>query len=187
MKSSFIQLALACAVCITALIFYGFWYAAVSAKSIGVAKLESEIVAAIEATGRAASVRAALAKITSEETVVQSYFVPETSVVAFINDLEARGRQQGTLVNVLSVSAGSETKQPMLVLALTINGAFDAVMRTVGAIEYAPYALSISEISLGQEDGKGNWRANLKLRVGSLSANTTINPGDQDAVKSSTP
>ncbi len=186
MKSSFIQLALACAVCVTTLILYGFWYAAVSTKSVGVAKLESEIVAAIEATSRAASVRAALTKITSEETVVQSYFVPETGVVAFINDLEARGRQQGTLVRVLSVSAGTETKQPMLVLTLTINGVFDAVMRTVGTIEYAPYALSISEISLGQEDDKGNWRANLKLRVGSLSANTANSDG-QDVLKASTP
>lgn len=187
MKSSFIQLTVACVVCSTSLILYGFWYAAVSAKSVGVAKLESEIVAAIEATSRAASVRAALAKITSEETVVQSYFVPEAGVVAFINDLEERGRQQEAVVSVLSVSAGGETKNPTLVLALTINGEFDAVMRTVGTIEYAPYALSISEISLGQEDGKGRWRANLKLRVGSLSANTTTNSGDKNALKSSTP
>ncbi len=186
MKSSFMQLAIAFAVCVTAFATYGFLYAAVSAKSVAVAHLESEIATAIEATSRAASMRAALAKIMSDEAIMQSYFVPEIGVVTFINDLEARGRLQGTVVNVLSVSAGGEMKQPTLMLALTINGTFDAMMRTVGAIEYAPYALSILGLSLGQ-DGKDGWRADLKLRVGSLPANTTIHPSDAGALKSTTP
>ena len=110
-------------------------------------------------------------------------------MVAFINDLEARGRVQGVAVNVLSVSAGGETKQPTLTLVLTVQGTFDAVMRTVGAIEYAPYALSISGLSLGQDgkDIKDSWRADLKLRVGSLSANATTPPGGSSALKASTP
>ena len=186
MKSSFIQFTIAFAVCVSALVTYGFLYAAVSAKSVVVANLESEIAMANEATSRAASMRAAMTKITSDEAAIQSYFVPEIGVVTFITDLEARGRLQSAAVNVLSVSAGGEAKQPTLVLTLTINGTFDSVMRTVGAIEYAPYALSISGLSLGQ-DGKDGWRANLKLRVGSLSANTATRPGSSDSLKATTP
>ncbi len=183
MRSPLIKFVIALGICAVTLIGYGVWYAVVSAKSAAVADLEHQITTAIETASRISSVRAALSKITGDETVVQNYFVPEASVVAFINGLEARGRSQGSVVNVLSVSAGGEPSQPSLVLTLTSKGTFDAVMRTVGMIEYSPFALSVSDLSLGQ-DAKNSWHADLRLHVGSIRPSTMGSASDS---KTTTP
>lgn len=172
---------------------YVFWYSTITAKSIAVAFLQSQITATTGTASRAASARAALATISDDEATIRSYFVPETGVVSFIDELEARGRSLGTTVSVLSVSKADTDTQSALALSLNIKGAFDAVVRTVGAIEYAPYELSILEFSLGQDqkDNKQNtensWHANLKLRVGSMPMDTEINPNGSNALPATTP
>lgn len=168
MKSSLAHIALAGVLCAIAIIGFGFWYSVIETKSIEVANLESQIDTKTETSNRIASARASLAEIAGDEAIMQSYFVPETGVVAFITDLEALGRSQGATVSVLSVSKGGSSTQPMLIFSLTIKGTFDAVMRTVGAIEYSPYDLSTSMLFVGQDEKK-NWRADLNLLVGSVS------------------
>ena len=150
---------------------YFLWYSIISAKSNSVANLQNQIDTQTEAVSRAASARAAVAEIQSDENAVHDYFVPETGVVSFINNLETLGQSQGTDVSVLSVSAGTGAL-PTLTFSLTVKGTFDAVMHTVGAIEYSPYDLSISEFSLTQDVGNG-WQANLGLVVGSVNSATS--------------
>lgn len=185
MTSPLTRLIAALTVFIVVFVGYGIWYATIAAKSSTVADLENQITAAMVTTSRIASDRATLAKITGDETAVQNYFVPETSVVAFINDLEARGHAEAASVSVVSVSSAEGTAQPTLILALTIHGTFDAVMRTIGAIEYAPYALSISKIS-ARKDPNNTWYADLKLHVGSIPAVATPVPAVSDAVSAPT-
>jgi len=168
MKSPFTHLLIVSFFCAAALAGYGFWYAAVAQKSSAVADLQGQINAKTETVSRIASTRTALSEIANDEAVVQGYFVPETGVVAFINSLEGLGRAQGSDVSVLSVSTDAgATERPMLAFSISVKGTFDAVMRTVGAIEYAPYDLSIAALSVGQ-DAKGSWHADLKLLVGSV-------------------
>jgi len=171
MKISYARAIVIFAASIAVLIGYAMWYAAVANKSAAVAGLESDIAAKTEAANRIASARAALSGIAGDEDAVQNYFVPETGVVAFINDLEAHGKAQGAAVSVLSVSTDNSGTPPTLLLALSVKGAFDAVLRTVGAIEYAPYDLSISGLSIKQ-DASNAWHADLKILVGSVKTNT---------------
>lgn len=171
MRSPSAHLAVAIITGIAALAGYGTWYAVISSKSSAVASLQSQITAATETVSRASSVRTALAEVAGDETVVRGYFVSEAAVVSFINDLEARGTAQGATVSVLSVSTGGSAAQPVLLLALSITGTFDAVMRTVGVVEYAPYAISITTLSVEQSD-KNSWQANLNLLVNSVPAST---------------
>lgn len=172
MKSPFFHIIVACSVCIVTMIGYGVWYSVIGSKSAAVADLENQITAKTQATSRIASARASLAEVSGDEASMQNYFVPETGVVAFINTLEALGQAQGAAVSVLSVSTSGTNAQPSLTLALTIKGTFDAVMRTVGAIEYAPYDLSFSTLSLGQ-DTTNSWHADLSFIVGSVPASAT--------------
>ncbi|MBI4088593.1 hypothetical protein HY415_00675 [Candidatus Kaiserbacteria bacterium] len=172
MKSPFIHAVLAYSLCILTIIAYGFWYAAVEAKSAAVAHLEDQIAVKTEAARHIAYARASLAEIAGDEASIRDYFVSETGVVAFINNLEEQGRVQGADVNVASVSMSNAGASPMLTFSITVQGTFDAVMRTVGAIEYAPYDLSISAFSLARNT-KGDWRADVGLLVGSVSADTT--------------
>ncbi|MCX6786259.1 MAG: hypothetical protein NTU85_00310 [Candidatus Kaiserbacteria bacterium] len=173
MKSPLSHFIVACVAIIVAISGYCILYSIVASASASVAVLQSQIEAKTETAGRIASARAAISEIAVDEATVQNYFVPETGVVAFINGLEAQGKSQGTTVNVLSVSSGTTGTRPTLVLSLIIKGPFDAIMRTIGAIEYAPYDLSISGLSLGQ-DAKNDWHADLGLVVGAVGSTTII-------------
>lgn len=169
MKSPLIHLMLVILLCVATMAGYWFWYTVVEDKSAAAALLESRITANIEVASRIASARASLVEISGDEARMHSYFVSETGVVSFINNLEAQGDKPGATVSVLSVAAGDDAKRPTLTFAVTIKGNFDAVMRTVGAIEYAPYALSISTLAVRQ-DSKSGWHADLNLVVGSVAA-----------------
>lgn len=151
---------------------YGVWYATVSRASQHVARLQTRIDDANTDIGRIASARAALAEIADDEERVQSYFVPESGVVAFITTLERLGLKQGSTVKVLSVSTAGTPARPLLMLTLSVAGTFDAVMRTIGAVEYAPYDLSVSRLSVTLAE-KNIWQANLSLSVGSAPVATT--------------
>lgn len=172
MKSHLIHLVIVLMTGIAVLIGYGFWYATIASKSAAVANLQSQIIAKTETMSRIASARASLAEIADAEATVQSYFVPETGMVTFIDGLETQAKTQGATTSVLSVSTGVINTQPIFTLALAITGAFDAVLSTVGAIEYAPYDLSVSGLSLVQ-NGKNSWQANLNLTVGSIQTATS--------------
>ncbi len=151
---------------------YGFWYAAVSRASQRVADLQTRIEEANKNVSRIASARAALAEIADDEEKVRSYFVPESGVVGFITTLERFGPRENSTVKVLSVSTAGSTAQPLLLLTLSITGTFDAVMRTIGAVEYAPYDLSITKLSVNESD-ENVWQASLSLTVGSAPVATT--------------
>ncbi len=178
MRKALLQLLLTLTAVVAAAGAYFYLYEAVSAKSAEAAQLQTQINAKTEASSRVVAAQAALSEIAVDEAAVQAYFVPESAVVPFIDDLESRGRVLHTTVAVTSVAAKQVENRPALVLALTINGSFDAVMRTVGAIEYAPYDISVSSLTLALSDA-GNWQANLGVLVGSASSSA---PVVQDAV-----
>ncbi|MDO8566726.1 MAG: hypothetical protein Q7R58_01070 [bacterium] len=172
MKSSTTHLIIWIIISVATVIGQGFWYSVITKKSAEVADLQNQIDTRTETANRIELARTALAEIAGNESAVQSYFVPETSVVSFINNLESRAREQTATMKVRSVSAGGSAAQPTLILAITVSGTFDAVMRTIGAVEYAPYNVVVSKLSLMNER-KNMWGANLELTVGSVPASTT--------------
>lgn len=175
MKSRLSQLILACLVCTAALVGYGILYRAVAAKSVAVTVLQDSIDAKTKVVSRMAITRSALAETSGDEAVVQNYFLSKTAIVAFIDSLEARARAIGvTTISVLSVSTGGTSAQPTFTFTLSIKGTFDAVMRTIGAIEYSPYAASISTLSVGQ-NAKNDWQASFTFLVGSSATTTSPN------------
>lgn len=169
MRAALIQLLVAVSALLVAGAAYSFMYSAVSAKSAEAAQLQNQIRAKTEAAARVSAAKAALAEVAADEAIVRAYFVPESAVVPFIDDLESRGRALKAVVSVTSVAAKPIAGHPALSLSLTIDGSFDSVMRTVGAIEYAPYDVSVSALSLDRVEGAG-WHAGLGLIVGSASS-----------------
>lgn len=168
MKSALFHLIIAVVLCAAIFAVYGMVYAAVSKKSAAVADLQNRIETKTESINRINVTRTTLAGVADDEAIMQSYFVPETGVVAFIDSLETRAKVFGTTASILSVSTIGMAAQPSLSLSLTIKGTFSSVMRTVGSIEYAPYNLSIASLSVTQ-DAKDMWNAGLTLVVGSVS------------------
>lgn len=157
---------------LAAIAAYGFGYNLVSQKSASLALVEAQIQLQTQAANRAASFRSSLNIISGAEAAIHQYFVANSQVVAFIDDLQHRGAAQGTAVEITSV--GPSSGRSALSLVLTVKGSFAAVMRTIGAIEYAPYDITVSALSLTQGD-KGAWIATLTIAVGSApdTASTT--------------
>lgn len=169
MKSSIAQLVLITIAVLLAAGAYVLWYRSISDMSTNVAALQNQIEMKTQAATRLATVRAALTELAGDEAAVQNYFVSQAQVVGFINDLEARARAQGVTMTTLSVAAANSGTHPALTLALNVKGPFDAVMRAIGVIEYAPYDISITSLVIGA-DGKGVWHADLTILVGSAPA-----------------
>lgn len=172
MRSSLLHLSVWILICIVMIVGHGFWYSIIVNKNSTVASLQNQIDTKTETAKRVISERTALSEISSYESVVQNYFVPETRVVSFIDELETRARAQSAVMKVLSVSVGDAKKRPTLVFSVTVSGAFDALMRTLGVIEYAPYDISISKLSI-VKDGRNDWHANMELIVGSMPSSPT--------------
>lgn len=169
MKPSRTHFFIALTVCAVALVSYGFLYSLISNKSAAVRDMQRKIDTRTESVGRISTARSMLNEIADNEAAVQDYFIPETGVVAFIDDIERRGSSLGVSIDVLSVSTGVVGIQPTLTLSLIARGTFDAVLRTIGMIEYAPYDLSVSTLSIGQ-DAKDSWHANFQIVVGAMSS-----------------
>lgn len=167
MKRSSTRAIVSLAICICAIIAYGIWYSFVETKNIIVAELQNQIDIKKETAGRVSFARQALSEIAGDEAIVQSYFVPETGVVSFIDNLETLGRLQKATVDVLSVSKENAKARPTIVLTVSIKGTFDAVMRTIGSIEHSPYDVSIPSLSVGKDE-KNTWYADIKMLVGSI-------------------
>ncbi|MDB5244856.1 MAG: hypothetical protein JWN18_726 [Parcubacteria group bacterium] len=174
MKSAVTHLIITSCIALGAVGAFTAWYLFVQHTRAHVADLETQIARKIENSQRIAEARASLAEIAGEEAAIQSYFVPEANVVPFIDSLEAEGHTFGTLVKVTAVSKANVKSRPALTFALTVGGSFDSVLRTVGAIEYSPYNVSITALALTRDD-KGVWAATLTITVASLaqSANTS--------------
>ncbi len=146
---------------------YAAFRTAIARKSGVVVSLTNQIQALTNDATRVAAARSALAELSGDEAALRAYFVSQTGVVGFIDDLQSRGRALGTVVEITSVAAPNGKQHPTILLSIGIRGSFDAVLRTLGSIEYAPYDISITNLSLNL-DTKGAWVATANLSVGSV-------------------
>lgn len=160
------------AVCLTvSLCAYMYWYHLLTVANAHVAELDSEIVAQNALTMSSASAESELENLAGARSDIEGYFVVTDNIVSFLEALQSLGKRLGTDITVASVTAGS-TPRPHIDLALTATGSFAAVMRTVGAIEFSPYDISVSTLTLSTvtTDQKATWTAALTLVVGTASS-----------------
>lgn len=169
MKTPLAQLIVVSILAVFVILGYGYWYAQVDSRSVAVSELEAQIAMKTENEKNLAATRASLAELASDEATIHNYFVSNDGVVAFIDSLESLGKTVGAVVNVTSVATAGSKTQPALQLALGIDGSFDTVMRTAGAIEYAPYDIVVTALSLQSTD-KNKWHADMSMLVGSASS-----------------
>jgi len=174
------QLAFAALLFIASLAAYGSWYAIVSARSAEAAQLATDIQTKDQDASKLQAAKAALASLEGDEAAIGAHFVSTADVVPFLEGLQAEGSKLGTTVSIASVSADTDATRPTLALSLQINGSFSAVLRTLGAVEYAPYFVSVSDLSLSTAPATpatasapaepAGWSATVSLVVGAVSS-----------------
>ncbi len=106
-----------------------------------------------------------------EHADVSTYQVTEEQVPAFLADIEGRGRSVGAQITVASVEP-EKSNNGKLRVTLSISGNFPAVMQTLGLIEYAPYGISTSAVTLSKSGTQ--WQADVVFTVLYASASASI-------------
>lgn len=99
---------------------------------------------------RTARVRSRLEQLGHDEELIQSHLVAVDDVVPFLQHIEGVGSDNGALLEVVSVS--NTASEGYVRISIKVNGTFSAVMRTLGALEYDSYAISINSISIDKRD-----------------------------------
>ncbi len=121
-----------------------------------VATLAGEIATKTSEYAHATETRSVLEEVVLQETEIDTHFVPTHSIVAFLESVEGLGTVFGTKVTVVSVSDPSTNGE--IALALSVEGRFDAVMRTLGLLEHSQVASATKTLTLDTA-GDGAWTA----------------------------
>lgn len=168
---------LAIAVLIVAFSAYGIWYTTVSKKSAEAASLAAEIQTKHQDSERIKAAKDELLKISTDEALVNGYFVSTNDVVPFLETLQSTGKNLGSTVEIVSVSADPGKPHAHLNLSLSITGSFDSVVRTLGAFEYNPYDATLQSLTLDTpQTGTGKvaqWTAAATFFIGTTNSPQT--------------
>lgn len=132
-------------------------------------QLAQEVATKQEEALRVASAKAALPVLAQSEEALLQYCTKSSDIVPFLERLEKQGRAAGVAVEVLSVSP-EQGAQNRIALSLTMSGSFDAVVRSIGTIEYSPYDSVVKTVALDsgtETDTKTpTWTAAVVLSLG---------------------
>lgn len=154
--------------CVVAAGAFGLWYTIVADTTARGAELEAALKEREAAGGRSAAARRALTDLAVEEERIGAYFVSPAEIVPFLESLEGTGEAIGAEVDIVSVGDTPDATG-RIPLSLSISGSFDAVLRTVGAIEHHPNDLRVTTLTLDTPQGaasQGVWTANITFSVG---------------------
>lgn len=177
MKHVLTQLTLSGVLFLVALGGYAYWYHVLGEVNAQVAELSA--AADAKAANAATSDLAAgeLAARAAAANDIQAYFVASGNVVGFLEALQSLGSGLGAGVSVVSVTANASPRAH-LDLALSVSGTFAAVMRAAGAIEYAPYDVTMKTLTLSTSsvDPNAPWTAAMTLSVGTASSTPPKTP-----------
>ena len=163
-KTSLIHLIMAIVALALAGTAYLFWYKEVSSLATEAATVHAEL----EARSTSGAAREAEEKLAANEAQIYSHYVSEADIVPFLEDLESTGEALGADVSVESVNKPrlKADQPPYLQLVLTVRGPFNAVVRTLGAIENQPYDTRLADLTLDSPDTAQGWVASATFRVG---------------------
>ena len=170
MNKNLIPLVTALVILAGTLVLYVGWLYSVSQVSASIRTTEEEIVKATQESLQGTRTREALLALSANVELIRGYFVEKESLVSFLEALGKTGTALGSTLEIMSVSDSKDAQgNPRIVVALKIQGSFDAVLRTVGALEQGPYDSKVESmhVECRQLETAGEpWTASVTLSVG---------------------
>jgi hypothetical protein len=154
---------------------YGLAYRTLGSISDEVISLTAQVAGKNADAAQALGAEKELTKLATQEAQIHGYFVASSDIVPFLESLQNMGAGTGVKVNVAAV-AENKTPRPHLDISLKITGPFDAVVRTVGAIEYSPHDIQVTTLALDATPGEKEtiWTASMAMRVGTASSSSAM-------------
>jgi hypothetical protein len=145
MSKPLIHLVIAGVLLVAALGAYIGWYLVVSAAKNDAATATASVAAIEKQDAAVAAAKDELALVVADEEAVRAYVLAPEDIVGFLEGLEATGKSLGSVVEVASVDPDPNGT---ITVAIHLSGPFGAVMRTLGAIEYAPRDIRLKSLTL---------------------------------------
>ena len=177
MSKPTIHLVIAAVLLVAAIGAYGVWFIVVDTENAKARSLATELATKSQDAGRIAEAKEALAALSIDEAAVASHFVSANDIVPFLGGLESTGAALGSDVEVVSVGGdGAKSGQGHLNLSVRITGTFDAVMRTLGAFEYGPYDIVLTNLTFDGGDSKWSAAATFSVGTGLVASSTPAKP-----------
>ncbi len=150
---------------------YGVFYGKVREHSAHLAELQDKAVTMSTDATRIAAAKEALTSLGKDEETAASYLVLASDIVPFLEELQKLGTELGAKVEIVSVSKEKVDGRERVFVSVKITGSFSPVLRTLGAIEHAPYDINTSQMSLAlSADAGGLWTASGVFTVGTRTA-----------------
>jgi hypothetical protein len=181
MKKPYIHLIGAFIMLLIVIGVYASWYMTVQAKIAETATLTQEIAQQTVASSRVEAAKTELKTLDGDQATIDQYFLSTNDVVPFLEQLQSTGTYLKSNVQVVSVSATPGTPTGVLDLSLKIDGTFDSVARTLGAIEYGPYDITITSLTFDTNPSsvtattEPQWSAAATYTVGTINTPTDVN------------
>jgi hypothetical protein len=99
--------------------------------------------------------------------LIQTYLIPDSNTVSFIEEVEGVAKQSGASVSIASISADDLTSATAGTIGhiqahISINGSWQGAMRALHIIEDMPYALTIDNIN-AHALGGGVWDVEFNM------------------------
>jgi hypothetical protein len=99
--------------------------------------------------------------------LIQTYLIPDSNTVSFIEEVEGVAKQSGASVSIASISADDLTSAAVGTIGhiqahISINGSWSQAMRALHIIEDMPYALTIDNVS-AHALGGGVWDVEFNM------------------------
>jgi hypothetical protein len=175
----FIPLIIASLLLAAAIGLYAFGYFTLLANTAKATTLATGVATKTAQLERITQAHAALDTLSNDEATLRQYSIGKEAIVPFLETLQTSGRTLGTKIDVLSVQDEKDGKHVRVALSLSITGSFDAVMRTLGSLEYSPYDGVLRNLSFDATPaatGTSGWSATAVYSIGIASSTPVKTP-----------
>ncbi len=167
-KSSKIIAGISSILLILSFVVLGIFYSMVAKQKVAYVNSTKE---RIEAEARKTSLETlvkTLDETKEERALLMSRILRDEQVVDFLSLIETLGREQGAALKTNSLNSVSLNDTfESLVISITVEGSYDAVMQVLKLFEHLPYQVVISSVRIENEDGVGvlSWKGSFEMSV----------------------
>jgi hypothetical protein len=117
-------------------------------KSQDVANREASISSQINQIEQSLDDKKQSESVSKISTAINQHFLKSSEVPSFLSSLEEIGGRTGSIININSVDESGSGNDSSLNLAISANGSYQAIYRTLIELENLPYLSSITNLSL---------------------------------------
>lgn len=154
---------------ILTILLYGILFVQVKAKNERTSVLLSDIEVQAKQEGALASAHALAQETAGQRAKLKSGILGSAGVLAFIEMLEALGRDTGVSLTIGSLEPAPPEKKEggELRLTLRFEGEWSKTVRFLGLLELLPFEASLSDVRLFRlsDEKKERWGSTVTLSV----------------------